>query len=65
MLKIDLFGSKVQKNIPFVVVDNNCREQPHPCYVKGMLFWLMFFPPSAAIKVVVGFLLVCVSERGG
>lgn len=45
MLEIDLFGSKVQENIPFVVVNNNCREKPHPCYVKGMLFWLGFFSP--------------------
>lgn len=66
MLKIDLFGSKVEENIPFVAVNNNCREQPHPCYVKGMLFWLsFFFPPSAGIKTVVGFSPVCVSERRG
>lgn len=69
MLKIDLFlALRYRKNIPFVVTDNNCREQPHPCYVKRhvILAESFFFPPSsAAIKVAVGFVPVCVSERRG
>lgn len=28
-----------------MAVNNNCKAQPHPCYVKGMLFWLKFFFP--------------------
>lgn len=64
MLKIDLFGSKVEENIPFVVVNNNSREQPHPCYVKGMLFWQSFFSPLLPeLKLWLEFSPVCVFQK--